>query len=71
MVMDEVGGAAVTELAQWISPRSWSSASRMSCCALKRFVMSTSAVDAETKSCVSAARTMPMISSTTSISLSE
>ena len=33
----------------------------MSCCASKRLVMSTCAVDAETKSCVSVPMTMPMI----------
>ena len=54
MTIEEVGGAPVelTLFAQWISRRSLSSASRMSCCASKRFVMSTCAVDAETKSCV-------------------
>ena len=51
--------AMLTALAQWISRRSLSSASRVFCCAWKRLVMSTWAGDAETNSCTSAARTIP------------
>ena len=70
IVTDEVVGVPTTPLAQWISCRSRSSASRPFCWARKRLLMSACAFDAERNNCVSAATTMPRIASTTIISLS-
>ncbi len=60
----------VSELAQWISRRIWSKATRALSCAWKRRLASSSALAPETKSDVSAETTIRKIVRTASSSMS-
>ena len=61
----------VTDVAQWISRRSVSIASRALCCAWKRRFMSSSPFDAETKTVVRPPMTTERIATTVMSSTSE